>query len=235
MAKTRTEILKERYSFHPDNIKYLLPGAEILKYIGQDVALLEFTKDEEGKWKSVQKKARIDKLYDFEPMTMTYMCDYQVGEIEGEGYDPEIKSIRIQPEGASYENPEETGEAKRFLPISKRFELIEDGMFYSRVAELWNTRKTLGLEELKALSSSKDQGIQLRYSRNVGAAVVLDEDKTVLYIRIHKLRLQHRNGTKYALRIENDDRSWSCMIDSSDETYDFEGLGRMKIIDLLDE
>jgi hypothetical protein len=162
------------------------------------------------------------------------MCDYQVGNVDGE-YDPEIKSIRIQPEGASYENPEETGEAKRFLPISKRFEVIEDGMFYSRVAELWDTRKTLPIDSLKEISASKDQGIQLRYSRNVGAAVVLDEDNTVLYIRIHKLRLNHKAGNKYSLRIENDDRSWTCMISADDETYDFEGLGKMKIIDLMSE
>lgn len=234
MAKTRTEVLKEKYSFHPDSIKYVLPGAEILKYIGQDIALLEFTKNAEGKWESNQKKARIDRLYDFEPMTMTYMCDYQVGNVDGE-YDPEIKSIRIQPEGASYENPEETGEAKRFLPISKRFEVIEDGLFYSRVAELWDSRKTLPIDSLKELSDSKDQGIQLRYSRNVGAAIVLDEDNTILYIRIHKLKLNHKAGNKYSLRIENDDRYWTCMISSDDETYDFEGLGKMKIIDLMSE
>jgi hypothetical protein len=167
-------------------------------------------------------------------MTMTYMCDYQVGNVDGE-YDPEIKSIRIQPEGASYENPEETGEAKRFLPISKRFEIIEDGLFYSRVAELWDSRKTLPIDSLKELSDSKDQGSQLRYSRNVGAAIVLDEDNTILYIRIHKLKLNHKAGNKYSLRIENDDRYWTCMISSDDETYDFEGLGKMKIIDLMSE
>ena len=106
-------------------------------------------------------------------------------------------------------------------------------MFLSRVAELYNTRPTISFEDLQAISSSKDQAVQLRYSRNVGAAVRLDEDGTILYIRIHKLRLTHRNGTSYSLRIENDDRSWSCMIDSKDEDYDFEGLGRMKIIDLM--
>ena len=234
MAKTRLEILKERYSFHPDNLKYLLPGAEILKYIGQDVALLEFKKNEEGKWESEQKKAKINRIYDFEPMTMTYMCEYQEGDIDG-NYDPELKEVRIQPEGASFENPEETGEAKRFLPISKRFETIEDGMFYSRVAEIWEKRDTLPVESLMELSKSKEQDVQLRYSRNIGAAVVLDEDGTILYIRIHRLKLQHRAGTKYALKIENDDRSWSTVIDSSDKTYDFEGLGKMKILDLMSE
>ena len=39
MAKTRLEILKEKYSFHTDNRKYFIPGGEILKYIGMDVAL----------------------------------------------------------------------------------------------------------------------------------------------------------------------------------------------------
>lgn len=227
MAKTRLEILKDRYSFHTDNKKYLIPGGEILRYVGMDVALLEFTKQEDGTWKTEQKKANIVSLTDFEPMTMTYMCEYTVED------NPEILSVRIQPEGASFENPEETREAKQFMPLSKRFELIEDGMFLSRVAELYSTRQTLSFEDLQAISSSKDQAVQLRYSRNVGAAVRLDEDGTILYIRIHKLKLTHRNGTSYALRIENEDRSWTCMIDSKDTDYDFEGLGRMKIIDLM--
>jgi len=227
MAKTRLEILKEKYSFHTDNKKYLIPGGEILKYVGMDVALLEFKKQENGTWHTEQKKANIVSISDFEPMTMTYMCEYTVED------NPEILNVRIQPEGASFENPEETNEAKQFVPLSKRFELIEDGMFLSRVAELYETRPTLSFEDLQTLSSSKDQAVQLRYSRNVGAAVRLDEDGTILYIRIHKLRLTHRNGTSYSLRIENDDRSWCCMIDSKDEDYDFEGLGRMKIIDLM--
>jgi len=226
MAKTRSEILKEKYSFHADNIKYLLPGAEILKYIGQDVALLKFKKDENGKWKTEHSKAKIEKIYDFEPQMMTYMCDYL------ENDEPEIKSVRIQPEGASYENPEETGEALRFLPASKKFELLEDGMFFSRVAELWDSRKTMSLDSLLALSTSKEQDIQLRYSRNIGAAIRMDDDGTILYIRIHKLILKHRAGNSYSLRIENDDRYWNFMITEDDETYDFEGLGKMKILDI---
>lgn len=233
MTKTRIDILKENCSFNPSDPKYLIPGAEILKYIGQDVALLDFKKVDD-KWSHEQKTARINDLYDFEPITMTYMCDYQEKSLSGE-YDPEIKSIRIQPEGASYEDAEKTGEAKRFLPFSKRFEMMEDAMFFSRVAELWESRKTLSVESLMDISESKDQPIILRYSRNVCAAVVL-EDNTLICFRIHKLKLKHKAGNSYFLRLENEDRYWNFPVTSDQEYYDFEnGLGKLKIIDIMSD
>ena len=78
MAKTREQVLIDRYGFNHASYKWILPGAVILEYIGQPVMCLEFAKDEEGKWNVTDKKAVIEDICEFNPLTMTYKCYYRV-------------------------------------------------------------------------------------------------------------------------------------------------------------
>lgn len=226
-TKTRTDVLKEKYGFSKGSYNYIPKGGEILKYIGEVVILVSYKKEEDG-WHDKFEKAIITSMNDFEPMTMTYMCQYKTYNENGEEV---IDEVRIQPEGYSYENPEDTGEFKRFLPYSLHCKFVEDEHYFLRVKELYENRNTLPVESLINLSSSKEMATQLRYSRNICAVVRL-EDGTILCTRIQKLSVKHRQGNKYSLTFANEDRPWSVIISSDDVDYDFESLGRVKLIDL---
>lgn len=227
MAKTREQILIDRYGFNHASYKWVLPGAEILKYIGQPVIYLEFTKDDEtGKWNVINKKAVIKDICNFNALLMTYKCFYVLDGQEDENM------IEIIPEGFSFGNPEETKRMIRFIPYSTHCEMTEREIFLSRVGELFDTRNTMSVESLKLLQESKEQDKTLKYCCNFGMAVKLNDGNN-LWIRIHKISINHRNGTKYSLRLTNDDDTWNYLIDINDTEYDFEnGLGKFKLIDL---
>ena len=72
------------------------------------------------------------------------------------------------------------------------------------------------------IAKSKDQLSILKYSNNIGVAVKFNDSEDYLWIRIHSLKINHKNGTKYSLRFSNDERSWSMIIDSTDKEYVFE-------------
>lgn len=226
MAKTREQILIDRYGFNRASYKWVLPGAEILKYIGQPLMHLEFTKNEEGKWDVETKKAVIKDISNFDPLTMTYHCFYFLEN------DEEEKHIEIIPEGFSFGNPEETGKMIRFIPYSLHCQMTENELFLNRISELYDSRETMSIDSLKMLQDSKEQDKTLKYCCNLGMAVKL-EDGNVLWIRLHKVNINHRNGTKYSIRLVNDDDVWNYLVDRFDKEYDFEnGLGKFKIIDL---
>lgn len=226
MAKTREQILIDRYGFNRASYKWVLPGAEILKYIGQPVMHLEFTKDDEGKWNVETKKAVIKDISNFNPLLMTYQCFYFLGDDDTE------RQLDIVPEGFSFGNPDETGKMIRFIPYSSHCEMTERELFLNRVSELFDTRDTMSIDSLKMLQDSKEQDKTLKYCCNFGLAIKL-EDGNVLWARIHKISINHKFGTKYSIRLTNDDDTWSYLVDRDDKEYDFEnGLGKFKIIDL---
>lgn len=226
MAKTRQQVLIDRYGYNKSSYRWILPGAEILKYIGQPTIRLEFTKDGDGNWKIESKNAVINDVCEFNPLTMTYRCYYNV-----EGTDEE-QVVEIIPEGFSFGNPEETGKMIRFVPYSKHCEMTELELFLRRVGNLFDTRDTIGVDTLLKLQESKEQDKTLKYCCNFGMAVKL-EDGNVLWIRIHKIYITHRNGTVYSLRLCNDVDSWNLLVNTTDTCYDFEnGLGKFKLIDL---
>lgn len=224
--KTREEILKEKYGFQKASYKYIPKGAEILKSIGQIVIYVEYTKKEDGTWEDKYQKAEILEISGYDPMTMTYKCKYKVA---GES---ETQELQIIPEGYSWGNPEETGWMKRFIPYSLHCKLVEDELFYSRLKDLYNTRDTLKVENLLELSQSKEKETQLKYSRHIGALIKLDESEDVLYFRIQDLNLRHKAGKSYTLRISDGENAYQMMIESNQGEYDFESLGKLKIIDL---
>lgn len=230
--KSATELLRDKYGLNLAGYQYILPGAEILRYIGQNVVYVHYAKlpgDEEN-WDSDFHHATILECKNFDPMTMTYDVKFQV---EGE---EEPKEMKIIPEGYSWtdKGPDEAGEMSRFVPLSIHAQMGEDSRFFERVGKLYNERKTLTIDQLTTIATSKGQAETLRYTHNIGAAVKLNEGGDYLWIRIHKISLNHRNGDKYSLKFSNADRSWALMISSDQETYDFEGLGEFKIIDLAD-
>lgn len=248
---TKTDSLKKKYGFKIGSYKYIIPGGELMRYIGQTVVCVSFTKkqiegaeaDENGvipsTWENSFSEATIKSLCNFDPMQMTWLCKYTL-----KGKDDEVLETRVLPEGYSFEgeDPETTGKMLRFVPLSKHFEMMEDESFYLRLENLWETRKTLGVEELLTLARSKGQEPTLKYTHNVGALVKLDDEnfdpKTgeskFLWIRIHKLKFYHQGGSKFTLRFSNDDRSWSFVIDTNDTEFNFENDGMFKIIDLSD-
>ena len=225
--KTRVEILKKNYGFNKASYKYIPAGGEIFKYIGQLVIYIDRKRKESGEWEADVKKAIIESIDDYDPMTMTYNCHYKVAG------DDEVKELRIIPEGYSFGNPEETGVMQNFLPYSTHCHLVEDELFYGRLKELYDTKDTMSIEDLSTISKSKDKESILKYSHNIGCIIKLDEcPDEVLYFRIHSLSLRHKVGSSYVLSYSDGETSHKIQINSSDKEYDFEGLGKFKIIDL---
>lgn len=218
--------LKKVYGFDKGDYKYIAPGAEILRYIGQIVILVNFKKDEEGKWTNTMEKVLIDSIREFDAVTMTYNCVYKTE-------DKKRHEVRIIPEGFSFGDPEKTGEMKRFMPYSLHCQLVEDEAFFDRLKRLYKSKENMSVELLKYVSEDKNQAEVLKYSHNVGAAI-MTEDGDLLWIRIHKLKISHKSGKKYYLSFGDDKNNWNILIDSEQKEYDFPEVGKFKIIDLMD-
>lgn len=225
--KTREEVLKEKYGFNKASYNYITPGAEILKYIGQPVVLVEFKRKEDGTWENGFRQAILDEVDGFNPLTMVYTAKYHTD-------NSEQKTIEVIPEGFSFGNPEETGEMIRFVPLSLHYKMAEDEMFYNRLAKIFEERDTISIDGLKNLSESKEKEKTLKYCCNIGAVIKL-HDGSILYTRVHDLRLKHRQGNSYSLYIENENNHASLLITSEMKSYDFEGIGELKLLDLRGE
>ena len=222
------EALKKRYGFNKGSYKYIPAGGEILKYIGQPMIFVDFKKDENGDWQSTFETSFIDSISDFDPMTMTYLCKYRL-------VDGVQKELRIIPEGFSWGDPEETGEMKRFVPASLHYLLQEDELFYKRLENLWNDRQTISLDSLKTLSESKEQEKTLKYTHQIGALIKTSDDNKLLWVRLWKINLTHRNGEYYNLSFGDERNKWTVTIKKSDSEYELKNIGTFKLIDLKDE
>ena len=239
MKMTEKELTKlvDDYGYAPGNYKYIPHGSEILRFIGQQVILVTFEAKEETndagetteQWESTTDRAVLSSVYDFDPMTMTYAVKYFLVD------KPEdVIEIRMQPEGYEFCNPQQTKKFVRFVPYSFHWRMVEDELTMERVKNLYESRKTLSMEELESICSSKNQGQILKYSNNIGAAVKLDSGK-MLWIRLHTLRLKHRQGDKYGLFFSSDDgKEWSFLISAYDVVYNFKDCGSFKLLDLAD-
>ena len=233
MNEKELKRLKDEFGYSPASYEYVAPAFEIEKYIGQNVILVNYkkSKEQEGKWETSTEMATIISIYDYDPMTMTSKIKYKVlKESEEEQVEEET---RIQPEGYEFVSPD-VDSFKRFQPISLHYKMIEDEFFFFRLKNLYDSRETLGIEQLKTISESKNQGQILRYSNNIGAAITL-EDGSLIWIRIHTLRLKHRQGNTYGLFFSTSDKKeWSTVITSDEKEYTIGDWGKFKIIDLSD-
>lgn len=229
--------LVEDYGYAPGNYKYIPHGCEILRCIGQGVIVVTFkavvVKDENGEeteqWQDYIDNAFIDSIYDYDPMTMTYKVKYHLRD-----KDSEIVETRIQPEGYEFCDPETTKKFIRIVPYSYHWKMVEDELMIERVKNLFNERDTLSIDQLRTIAESKNQPQILRYSNNIGAAVKLESGK-MLWIRLHTLRLKHRQGDTFGLFFSSDDgKEWSFLISADSKEYDFKEFGKFKILDLAD-
>lgn len=219
MEDTEKQInqLRKDYGFSKGSYKYILPGSEIFKYVGQIIYRIYFEKDESGEWKTTMSPAIITKVNEFNGATMTYKINYVLNT------NPEEELVEeIIPEGFSFGNPEETGKMIKFTPRSIHNQLVEDEFFYTeRLKELYKDN-ALNIDELKTISESKNQDEILRYSHNVGICVLnsttIDE---YFYIRAHKIKITHKGGSKYELFVADNNKNWNFIIDSSDTEFDF--------------
>ena len=242
MSEKELAKLKENYSYQPGSYKYVPKGSEILKYVDQDVLLITYKKiseptgevDEEGKeivnsrWETSGTRAYIVSISDHNSFDMTYLCKYRIEDSE------EVKEARIIPEGYEYSVGTDVDEFIRFVPYSIHTLMTEDQIFYARVADMYDSKEPIKFEDLRTISDSKNQGQVLRYSHNIGAAVKL-EDGTVLWIRIHALKIKHRQGNKFGLFFSDEDgKQWSALVTPEDTEYSLTGLGTFKILDLAD-
>ncbi len=219
------EALKKRYGFDKGSYKYIPAGGEILKYIKQPMVFVDFKKDENGDWQSNFESAFVLKIDDFDPMTMTYNCKYKLSDgIERE--------IRIIPEGFSWGDPEETGEMKRFVPMSLHYQLQEDELFFKRLEDLWNNRATIDIDSLKTLSESKEQEKTLKYTHQIGALIKTKDDGKFMWVRVWKIGLTHKNGEYYNLSFGDERNRWTITIKKSDSEYELKDIGTFKLIDL---
>lgn len=228
--KTTLEKMKELYGFSEGNLEYIPKSGELLRYIGTEVALLEYTKDKTtGNWSNTITKALIVSIYDYDPMTSTYSLKYKKDK------EKEVKEVRIISEGFSNNDPEETGTSLRFIPFSMNFKFQEDRLFYERLEKEYNNFKNLPIDVLKIISGNNEQDKLLKLC-NISAVIKTDNDG-MLYFRITKLKIKHNQQKKYALTISSDKgKLYTFQISSNQDEYDFsyggEFVGKLKIVDI---
>lgn len=227
-TEKQLSLLRKDYGFSKGSYKYILPGSELFRYVGQIIMRVYFEKNSEGNWNTSYETAIITKVTEFNGMTMTYKIEYVLN-----SNPDKVLTEEIIPEGFSFGNPEETGKMTRFLPRSIHNQLVEDEFFYvERLKDLYNG-KSISLEELKTISESKGQKELLKYSHNIGLVLYCEEAKEYFYIRAHKINLTHKGGTKYELFISDEKKNWNLTINSKDTEFSFDIPGvNFKIISL---
>lgn len=231
--KTAVEKFKELYGFREGIEGYIPVPGEILKYVGDNVILLAYRRDESGKWSIENHIVKIEWIGNYDVMTGTYEISYDSGKPGTDG-GCETGTTRIFPQGFSFENPEETGRSLRFIPFSYHYKFAEFQDFYIKLRNNYDSYETLGIGDLEQISKSKDQG-GILLPKFVCAVIKLD-DNEILQFRITSVGIKHRNGKNYALTISNDkNRSYTFMINSESKEYDFsyggENIGTLKIVD----
>lgn len=226
MKTNKIDSLINQYGFCASSYKWVLPGAEIFKYIGQPVMCLTFIKGEGAdEWKKPTRNAAIIKnICNFNPETLSYKCIYHIDD------DIIDRTTDIIPEALSLQ----PDRFIRFIPYSLHCRMVEDELFFKKLAKLYNETKTLNIDTIREIANSsvEEKGKTLKYVKNIGMAVKLP-DENYLWIRIHDLEIVNQEENSLTLSVKNDESSWNVVINSSDEEFDFEdGLGKFKIIEL---
>lgn len=204
--KTLVEIL-ENYALGKNTLKWIPEGGEILKSINTEVVKIDFKRDDKDKpWVTSIDRVFINSIDDFEPMTGTYQSSYKKLNEEGEP-----KSIRIIPEGFSFNNPDKDNWMTRFVPLSLHFKLTEEELYYQRLKSLFNTRPGFTIDKIREYSKSKQEET-LGY-HNYIAAVIDTDVEDGLNIGIISFRIY---GIRSILRLS---KAWSFGIVDKDSHY----------------
>lgn len=249
--KTKFEEFKELYEFNSGSLKWIPKGGELLKYIGQEVVLVIYSKDENGEWKNTFKAANVISINDYDPVTMTYNIKYQV--LNGGIPDGEPKEERIIPEGFSFDvmgqGIQDT--MNRFVPYSYHLRVVEEEAYYKRVGELFDSRDTIPFDAIKTLAQSKEQGNTLGYAKNIIAAVrptkEIEGEETedleytgeLFVFRVNQIKIRHEHKDTWRLIISDiNNKSYSVVVTAEDTFYELrhmgENIGDLKLIDLTD-
>lgn len=224
---TKEEAIKE-YGFSTASLKWVPRGGELLKYVGQDIVFVDFRKLGNNAWTSECKPGKIVWIGDFNPTTMTYKVKYQVGK------DPTVLTETIIPEGFSFDITGGGIQNKmcRFIPESLHMACIEEEQFYERLGELWNKRDTLPIESLQTLSSSKEKHKTLNYCKHV-AVVGKTNEGQILYFKLCGFKLKTMKGGMRELTLIDAEKRTLTILGASDaKEYDWNGIGKIKLIDL---
>ena len=249
--KTKFEEFKELYGFNSGSIKWIPRGGELLKYIGQEVVLVIYNKDEKGEWKNTFKAANVISINDYDPVTMTYNIKYQV--LDNGIPKGEPKEERIIPEGFSFDVMGQglQNTMNRFIPYSYHLSVIEEEAYYKRVGDLFDNRDTIPFEAIKTLAQSKEQVNTLGYAKNIVAAIRptkeiegedtddLEYTDELFVFRINQIKIRHEHKDIWRLIISDmNNRSYSVVATENDTFYELkhmgEEIGDLKLIDLTD-
>lgn len=230
---TTLDKFKKLFGFYEGNLQYIPRGGDLLKHVGSSVALIHYKKDDQGRWDYSIKEVMIESITNYDPMTVTYDLTYRIPK------EKKSNKVKIIPEGFSFENPEETKNSLRFIPLSMHFKFQEEKKFYELLSSKFDSTETLPIEALENISNSKEQGDLLGRNYNI-AAVIKTEEKTpeILYFRVDKLKIKHHKQNSYALTIANleKEKTYTFFINSENSQYEFtygkEKIGNLKLIDL---
>lgn len=230
----------ERYGLNKGSLRWVSPGGEILRYIGMDVAVINFAMEKsevEGEHAKVKSTTgglgRINSISDYDPMTGTYKINYTMTGI-GE---TEPKEMRIIPEGFSFNQPDVDLSMTRFIPLSLHYAFMEAENFYTRLAELFDKRDTLPIEVLSQITESKEKEQTLNYFCNIGALIRTSEGE-MLHFRLRDLKIKHLHKDRYDLILSDGHESYVLSVSDQDKVYKFkqgkEEIGELKIVDIED-
>lgn len=229
----------ESWSLGKDNHKLIPAGGEILKSVGSEVLLIEFTRGEDGVWKTSEPKPIfILGIGEYDALTGTYQIRWK--DRGGE------KMERIIPEGFSFNRPEEDGWMKRFITYSLHFKAMEEELYWGRLRMKYDRGEgVLPIEAIQVLKGNKES---LGYHNYIAAVIDTDVPgglgKGILSFRISEIgRLQKRaRSWEFGIRDwdgyymtvqkyqEEEPGKWICR----GFKIDGEVLGDLKIIDIQD-
>ena len=232
------KLFKDSYSLSMGSEKWISKGADLLKYIGQNIIQVKFSKKSEtDPWESVAIIVKLLEITDFEPLTGTYRMTWE--SVDGKNTQ---ESCRVTPEGFSFGIPEKDLWMYRFLPMSLHVQMTEAIYAYDRYEKLFKERPSLEVKEIEELCRDKQiesldrlRYISLIVDTNVegGLGVGICETRVT---KISRPQSQGRNwfigihdsqDNYIILRIPKENPTEAFKL-SVDKTY----IGNAKLIDL---
>lgn len=236
--ETKLEEYRKIYGFNPGKEEWVPKGGDMINYIGQEVLYIKYTKDEKAKggWSTEMKAAKIISMGNMEDKLLSYETEIELIS--------EKKTInsRISPEGFSTDLL--TGKSQtsfiRLMPFSLHYKCMETEAIYKRLADLWEERDTISLNDLISISKESDQNTLLNFTKNIQFIiktvasdtedeVVLSDE--VLAFRVSQLKMKKIGGNWKLTVKDQNNQSITVDVDEGYNYYEIPGVGDAKIID----
>ena len=162
----KINLFKDVYSLSLGSMKWISKGGDILRYVGQNVILVKFSKkSEESEWETTNSLVNVISISGYNKETGTYQIAWKEG-------DSEIQTERLTPEGFSFNVPERDLWMHRFLPLSLHMKITEETLAYERFKNLYETRESMSLDKIGEYYRS-DQKETIGYRNYVSLIVDL--------------------------------------------------------------